>query len=214
MLQICPKCHSAYNLSDNDKCPRCSKLDEIYKELGLVKLVEENNWINGSFEDFKYCTEGYCHHYKVVDKNHCEDSRFSTYDIKEILTSSFKLSLDSRQNPIILIEQTPPFTREGRKIIVRKPYICVIFKEDSDESFISLDTFRSHVMDARSVSTDENKRKLLPSLFSLECSYEIIYNRLKEQKFKFFTLVRNPRPVINGFEFRSCAYITEMISEE
>jgi len=205
MLQICPKCHSAYNV--NDKCPHCSFWERNNE---LLKYIEGNNWIDGSFEDLKLCTEGWFHTCNVVLNTKREDTRFPNRDLKEEKVGTFKLSLNSHQNPKIIIEQTPPFKHDGREMIVRKPYIEVVFDEDAEEEYISLDTFRSSVAEADSITTNERKRKLLPSLFSRDCTYEVMYNRLNEQKYKFYKLVCSPRLVINDFVFcRSCLYITD-----
>ena len=41
MLQICPKCHSAYNV--NDKCPHCSFWERNNELLKLVEVYSKNN---------------------------------------------------------------------------------------------------------------------------------------------------------------------------
>jgi len=211
MLQICPKCHSAYKV--NQECPNCSFWENVENKLEKIVLVG-NNWIDDcSFEDFKLCTEGWAHTCNVVFKTKEEDTRFSNRGLKEKKESMFKLSLDRFQNPTIVIEQTQPFEYDDRTMVVRKPYIGVVFDEDAEEEYISLDTFRTSVADATNIITRERKRKLLPSLFSRDCTYEVMYNLLRERKYKFFKLVCDPHLVINDFAFcRSCSYITDAIS--
>lgn len=208
MLQICPKCHRAYNV--NEKCPHCSMREERKLFRTNEKIIQNNYWHEASFEDFKLCTEGFNHTCNVVTKTKKIDTRFINRELKEKKESTFKLFLDSFRNPKIVIEEVPPFNYNGREIIIRKPYIGVVFDVDAEEEYISLDTFRSCVSDATNITTRESKRKLRPSLFSRDCTYEFMYYLLKEKKYKFFKLVCDPRLVIDDYRFSwTSIYITD-----
>jgi hypothetical protein len=208
MLQICPKCHRAYNV--NEKCPHCSMREERKLFRTNEKIIHGSWWLDGSFEDFKLCTEGLNNACNVVTKTKRIDTRFINRELKEKKVSKFKLFLDSFQNPTIVIEEIPSCYYHGREIIIRKPYIGVVFDEDAEEEYISLDTFRSTASNAINITTGDHKTKLRPSLFSKDCTYEFMYYLLKEKKYKFFKLVCDPRLVIDDYRFSwTSIYITD-----
>lgn len=210
MLQICPKCHLAYNV--NEKCPHCLMREDKTIFRTNEKIIQNNYWHKASFEDFKLCTEGLYNICNVVTKTKRIDTRFINRELKEKKESKFKLFLDSFQNPTIVIEEIPSYYYHGRKIVIRKPYIGVIFDEDAEEEYISLDTFRSTAANATNITTRESKLKLRPSLFSKDCTYEFMYYLLKDKKYKFFKLVCDPRLVIDDYKFSwTSYYITENI---
>ena len=204
MLQICPKCHSAFY--PNKGCQNCIRDEYIYPE----KILGTEDWFEADFNDLSLCTEGVSSACEVVSKDgessYKREQQYNYTVGLEKKEYTFKLALDTRRNPKIVICQSSSINFNFK--LIRKPYIAVVFKEDSEEKYISLDTFRSHESNAYNMSTRENKEMYSPSLFGSWLTYESMFNVLEENKYKFYSLVCERR-FVEGFELGEKLYITD-----
>lgn len=186
MLKICPICHRMFYEYESS-CPECEWRKNQPKT--NEKKFRSKNWLLGSFEDLNICTEGLssCQGvYKIDIKKEflsvSQDNRFS----KEGKEALFKLSLKTNQSPQLLIAEDICYDRmRSRDFYIRKPFIGVVFEEDSEERYICLDAFRKRRMLART-QNHERTTVLTPSVFNSNDTYESIYLSLNKVKYKKF----------------------------
>lgn len=186
MLRICPICHRMFYEYESS-CPEC----EWWKNRPKTneKTFINKHWLLGSFEDLNICTEGLssCQGVYEIDKEKeflsvSQDSRFS----KEGKEAQFKLSLKTNQSPQLLIAEDFCYDRtRNRDYYIRKPFIGVVFEEDSEERYICLDAFRKRRMFTRT-QNHEITTVLTPSVFNSNDTYESIYLSLNKVKYKKF----------------------------
>jgi hypothetical protein len=161
------------------------------------KVIGWEKWFDGTFENLNLCTEGGDTRVVLKDSCYYKDSRFNNLSSQVFV---FKLSLNSNQSLRLKIHEYGS---------VRKPYIGVVFSDDIEERFISLDTFRSYPTLSLDNSGTGWKKRILQSYFGRDYTYEKMYLQLRDMKYQSFKLIQGRLCQINDIVYRDAFYITD-----
>lgn len=107
-------------------------------------------------------------------KHLCEEEKIGN---SIFLQQPFKLLFDSHQQLVIRHNSFYHATRLGTVILVKKPYIGVLFDNNPLLGFICFDMFRK-------ISDDKSSN----SVFDSSCTYEKMYLDFQKYKIRKFTL--------------------------
>lgn len=93
---------------------------------------------------------------------------------------AFKLLLDEKQQLIVKCNEFAYESRTGKNILIKKPYIAIIFDEDPFPYFLCFDLFRSS---KGSITTR------CVTAFPTTSSYESLYFGLQQKKYDKFLFI-------------------------